>query len=172
MEPVSGIRRVCLALASDGGGLEALVALLSAGGALDRVLWNEAEPGLQAGVLPPGVDEPRSLADLVEAAHRAQTALRAADPGRAPALLVLHEGLVRLVDGQFDGPALDTVRTLGRVRPPEDFGVVLSRRVFEDLAALDVQPLPLARFRPLTVDGVDALVAGWPVTSDGGRPAR
>lgn len=158
VEPVSGIRRVSLALASDGG-LGALMARCADQGALDRVQWNDTEPGLRTGVLPPGVDEPRLLTDLVESVRGALAGL----VSRAPVLLALHEGLARLDDGQFRGPALATVRELSRARLPEPFAVVVSQRVFEDLAALDVQPFPVARFRPFTVGGVAAQAAGWPL---------
>ncbi len=147
-----------VALAANGG-LEESAAGLAALRGLDRVLWNEAEPGLWTGVLPPGVDEPRLLADLVESLRAAI----AAGDCPAPLLLALHEGLVRLSGGEFRGPALTTVRELGRARLPGPFSVVVSRRVFEDLEALEFQPFPVSRFRPVTIGAVPALVAGWPL---------
>jgi hypothetical protein len=157
---VSGIRRLSLALASDGG-IGTVLTRCSGLRALERVLWNDAEPGLCTGVLPPGVDEPRLLADLVAAVGEALTP-GTGEPVGPPVRLALHEGLSRLDGGQFRGPALDAVRELSRVSPSAPLTVVVSRRIFEDLAALDVQPLPLDGFRPVRA-AFPALAAGWPL---------
>ncbi|ROO90693.1 hypothetical protein EDD29_8430 [Actinocorallia herbida] len=152
--PVGGIRRVTLALAVDIP-VPGLIDLPP----FDRTLWNDAEPGLRTGVLPPGVDEPDLLGAMVETVREALCA------GGGPLVLALHEGLASLVDGQFRGPGLETVRDLGRARFASPCSVVISGRLFEDLRALERPVLPVQRFRPVTVGGVAAMRAhplDWP----------
>ncbi|MCD0452459.1 hypothetical protein LO762_25205 [Actinocorallia sp. API 0066] len=121
----------------------------------DRALWNDPEePGLRTGVLPPGVDEPGILGEMVATVCAAM----AAEP-LPPLVLALHEGLAALTEGRFDGPALRTVRTLGGARFESPYSVVISQRLFEDLSALERPVLPVARFRPLQVRGIGAVSA-------------
>lgn len=125
----------------------------------DRALWNDAEPGLRVGVLPPGVDEPDLVCGLV------QTVREALRDGGGPLVLALHEGLAALEDGQFRGPALRTVRDLAQARFDSPCSVLISERLFEDLSALERPPLPVEWFRPVAVGGVAALRAhplDWP----------
>jgi len=144
------------------GGLVSLMSRFAGRTPLDRVLWNPLEPGLRIGVLPPGVDEPRMLADLLNAVRFAWIE---ENHGRQPLplLLVLHEGLVALENGMFRGPAVKAVRRLGQARLTRPFAVVVSRRVFEDLASLDRQPFPVARFHPVRWEGIPAFGAEWPL---------
>ncbi|GAB2868131.1 hypothetical protein GCM10022221_81220 [Actinocorallia aurea] len=146
---MGGIRRVTLALAAD-----APVRGLIDRSPFDRALWNEAEAGLRTGVFPPGVDEPDLLGAMVETVR---DALRAGCAGSL--VLALHEGLAALVDGQFRGPGLETVRDLGRVRFDSPCSIVISGRLFEDLRALERPVLPVHRFRPVAVGGMTAMRA-------------
>lgn len=120
----------------------------------DRVLWNAAEPGLRTGVLPPGVDEPALLGELVGTLRAA-----AAAAVLPPVVLALHEGLASLVDGGFRGPGMRAVRDLARHRGAGGCTVVISRRLFEDLADLPAPALPVTRFCPVEVAGTPAVSA-------------
>lgn len=70
----------------------------------ERVSWNSRERRPWVGVLAPGIDEPEALAGLLEAAQRAVRSENLRRPGSPVRLcLALHEGLVSLEDGEFDG---------------------------------------------------------------------
>ncbi|WP_148232936.1 MULTISPECIES: hypothetical protein [Thermomonospora] len=130
----------------------------------ERVSWNSRERRPWVGVLAPGIDEPEALAGLLEAAQRAVRSENLRRPGSPVRLcLALHEGLVSLEDGEFDGPAITAVRALARGVAPRraPLLVVCSLRIFDDLAALGPPWLRPDRFRRLVDAAVPALAAEW-----------
>jgi hypothetical protein len=161
----TGIRRISFALAPSAG-LPRIMDRLLRDAVLERVSWNAGEAGLQVGVLPPGIDEPSALAELVQAAYRAVRAENRRCPrGGVRLRLALHEGLVSLVDGEFDGPAVTAVRALAHgtalVPGTSPLLLVCSLRIFDDLAALGSPWFRPERFRRLDGDGIPALAAEW-----------
>ncbi|MEO3788012.1 hypothetical protein ABGB12_32195 [Actinocorallia sp. B10E7] len=134
IEPVLGIRRLCLALVAESGPGR-LRGLLGPATAMERVLWLADEPTAGIGIFPPGIDEPRAVSEAVDAVRRL--------PGLR---LVLHEGIVTL-DGEFQGPGIEDIRALAAhalTLPPNT--VLLSSRVYTDLrrvsAASGYAPAP------------------------------
>ncbi|MEO3857862.1 hypothetical protein [Acrocarpospora sp. B8E8] len=140
------IRRLCVSMTGCApDDLEALIAEVSAAAQLERLLWNDSVALPRVGVLPPGFDESRVVADLVTGTLAA--VLRS---GKSLSVrLALHEGPTFLSGAEFGGPAVETVRAMcvgGRL--PAPLTVVISGRLFDDVVAIGAEGFPLRSFRP------------------------
>ncbi|WP_214111017.1 hypothetical protein [Acrocarpospora catenulata] len=144
------IRRLCVA--ATGWPLDDLADVLAAACAaarLDRLLWGSPVRSPWAGVLHPGVDESRAVADLVHATWVALGAHNAAAARPLAIRLAIAEGLTVLRDGEFDGPGVRMADALCD-RAPLSAGleVAVSGRILDDIRAVGGARFPLAGFRP------------------------
>jgi hypothetical protein len=111
---------------------------------LDRVYWDrQALPTSELALLPPGIDEPRSIAALVGAVRAVLDEVNDEAGPRLRIRVVFHQGITRLVDERFTGRAVTTIGQLIQspsigaawVRcPSADLVVIVSDELFPDLA--------------------------------------
>ncbi|ETK35222.1 hypothetical protein [Microbispora sp. ATCC PTA-5024] len=143
------IRRLCVAAAGCArGDLDAILADLCRSAGLERLLWNDPSAEPRVGVLPPGFDEPRLVGDIITRTLAAVRRRRRRG-GDVAVRLALHEGLTVMAGGQFGGPGVNAVRALCGVGAyPVPLAVVISGRLFDDVAALGGDEPALRRFRP------------------------
>jgi hypothetical protein len=162
-----GIRRLCIAVSASQGDPDGLVTgpllagLCSVIG-LDRIQWEPRPTGIALGVVPPGVDEPAVLADLVlglrTVLSRRNESLsrRNESPGQERLRLTAaaHEGITYLGEPGFIGPVVNAVcqacahpglALLLSRRPSDDLVVALPSHLGEDLLPSAARPAELFR---------------------------
>jgi hypothetical protein len=171
-----GIRRLCIAFGlepSDGldGDMLAVAeqqlstafAGVCASLGLDRMLLNRrTNDGLQVGLLPVGIDEPRVVSSLVEGLSGTLATLNVQQATRACVRLRLafHEGVTMLEAEGFSGNAVTRVRQLAESsqlraalsqHPRGSLAVVISDPVFQDIGHPGYPSLPLERFQRVEI---------------------
>jgi hypothetical protein len=105
--PDTGSRRLCAALAADRPGLLAEACDAERFG---RLFLAVLADGTQAAIAPAGIDEVRLVRDLVDSVTGFLS--DTAGPVRAPTLLALNVGIMRVLDDGFAGAGLDRARSL------------------------------------------------------------
>lgn len=172
-----GIRRVCVAVRLDRPGrrgtgvadaarqrLTAVLADAWVSAGLHRsLLTGQGGDDGEVALLPPGIDEPRAVAALVDGLVQALRQVNGQLGGGARLRLrmAVHEGITILAAGGFRGYAI--VKT-GRLvdsqalqealatSPDASLAVVFSDQVFEDVGPLTYPALPADRFRRVEID--------------------
>jgi hypothetical protein len=174
MEP--GIRRLCIAVdlerysrRSDPGQLHAQRELLwvlesacqRAG--LDRQDWDTQPQGDgEVALLPPGVDETRVIPDLI---HELKIALRQRNrhlnaKARLRLRVAVHQGITHRSANGYSGTAIvmvcrllnaQALREVLEHHPADDFALIVSDNLYDDLIRHEYRDLQMASFRKVTV---------------------
>ena len=177
-----GIRRVCVAVGverrQEGGDSEleslrrqmsGMIAEACSSLGFERFLLHRQSDGnTEIIVLPAGIDEPRTVAELVNGLigvlRRINMPLQ--DETQVRLRMAVHEGITVLAGDGFAGRAVaKACRLLGSVplkaalvrSPGSDLAVMLSDSVFEDIGSFD-RSLPLDRFERVEIG--DAVAGG------------
>ena len=148
-----------------------LDAALRRAGLAAVVLNRQVEDDGTVILLSSGLDEPRTIADLLRFLGQYTARTNRVRPGAAPVRLrvAFDEGLASLVGDRFDGEVVDTLRRLcgGATRLPAeavagDLVALVSERIYRGVIEIDRWELRPSAFREVQVVGPDGgAQAAW-----------
>ncbi|OAA20972.1 hypothetical protein UG55_10668 [Frankia sp. EI5c] len=180
-EAVPGIRRLCIAVAADGGAPDGgdaapvsassppTTATPSLGSLLDeacvaadagRVHWLAGPGGDELAVFPPGIDEGRVVGDFVRALRLSVSRMNDGAGRRTRLRVALHQGITRCDEQGYGGRAvlkalhLCEAEVLGQelaTHPDSDLAFIVSAELFDDVAGDDRPQLRRGEFRQVIV---------------------